>query len=223
MRRLPILLVICAAFASAIPALADKDFLTEDEIAKVREAQIPNDRLKLYVLFARQRIDQLQRLLNKEKKGRSVEARELLEDYSSIIDAIDTVSDDALRRGADIAEGTAATTMAEKRFLGQLQQIKDRNPADMDLYKVALQEAIAGTSDSIDLASEDAGARGAKLSAEDKRAKKEAEETLKEEDKTGKPSGQQTTSADASATDDTKPKRKPPTLLHPGEKLPDPQ
>ena len=68
--------------ASGIPALAQRDFLTSDEVEKVREAQEPNQRLKLYVLFARQRIDQLQRLLEKEKKGRSLAARELLEDYT---------------------------------------------------------------------------------------------------------------------------------------------
>jgi len=220
MKHLPTLVLICATFAGAIPALADKDFLTEDEIEKVREAQLPNDRLKLYILFARQRMDQLQRLLSKEKKGRSAEARELLEDYSSIIDAIDTVSDDALKRGVDIAEGTAAAKAAEKRFLGQLQQIQDRNPPDIALYNVALKEAIGSTSDSMDLASEDPTARGATLSAEDKKAKQEAEQTLKAEDRIDKSSAEPAKTADAS-TDEARPKRKPPTLLKPGEKLPD--
>src|ERR1700679_880492 len=120
MRRFPICVLI---LASVLPALAQKDFLTENEIEKVREAQLPNDRLKLYALFARQRLDQLQRLLEKEKKGRSLAARELLEDYSSIIDAIDTVSDDALKRGVDITLGTAEVIGSEKRFLEQLQKI----------------------------------------------------------------------------------------------------
>src|SRR5580692_5531098 len=148
--------------AGSCPALAQRDFLTSDEVEKVREAQAPNDRLKLYALFARQRLDQLQRLLEKEKKGRSLAARELLEDYSSIIDAIDTVTDDALKRKVDVIEGKNAVTESEKRFLAQLQKIKDRNPADIDLYDVALKEAIASTSDSIDLASEDTASRGAK-------------------------------------------------------------
>jgi hypothetical protein len=210
---------VCAILVSAVPALAQKDFLTEDEIEKVREAQLPNDRLKLYALFAKQRLDQLQRLLEKEKKGRSLAARELLEDYSSIIDAIDTVSDDALKRGVDITEGKVAVTGSEKRFLAQLQKIQDRNPADIDLYDVALKEAIASTSDSMDLATEDAASRGAKLSAEDKKAKEEAEKTLAAEDSKGKPPAEVKT-ADAKPADD-KPKRKPPTLLRPGEKLPD--
>jgi hypothetical protein len=223
MRRFPICVLILASvtLANVAPALAQKDFLTENEIEKVREAQVPSERLKLYALFARQRLDQLQRLLEKEKKGRSLAARELLEDYASIIDAIDTVSDDALKRGVDITAGTVEVIGSEKRFLEQLQKIQDRNPADLDLYEVALKEAIASTSDSIDLAKEDAGGRGAKLSAEDKRAKEEAEKALAAEDNKGKPPEDAKT-ADAKPADD-KPKRKPPTLLRPGEKLPDSQ
>ena len=231
-KRLPVLVLICATFMGAVPALAEHDFLTEAEIEKVREAQAPNDRLKLYILFARQRVDQLERLLSKDRKGRAAEARELLEDYANIIDEIDTVTDDALKRGADSAEGTAAVIAAEKRFLGQLQQIRDRNLADADYYEIALHEAIAGTSDSIDEAGDNAKGRGATLAEEDKRQKKEAEETLRAEDRIGKPaeaakSGDakpgQTTTADASTSDDSKPKRKPPTLLRPGEKAVDQQ
>src|SRR5580658_8467004 len=109
--------LICAILITQLPAFAEKDFLTTDEIEKVREAQEPNDRLKLYVLFARQRLDQLQRLLEKEKKGRSLIARELLEDYVEIVDALDTVVDDALKRGADLNVGTTAVRDAENRFL----------------------------------------------------------------------------------------------------------
>jgi hypothetical protein len=209
----------CAMLASGVPAWAQKDFLTSDEVEKVREAQLPNDRLKLYALFARQRLDQLQRLLEKEKKGRSLTARELLEDYSSIIDAIDTVSDDALKRGVDIAEGMTAVTDSEKRFLGQLQKIKDRAPADIDLYDIALKEALASTSDSMDLAKEDTGSRAAKLSEEDKKLKEEAQQTIAAEDSRGKPVDE-AKNGDAKP-DDGKPKRKPPTLLRKGETAPD--
>jgi hypothetical protein len=213
-------LPLCAAFAAVMPAFAQRDFLTADEIEKVREAQLPNDRLKLYALLARQRLDQLDRLLSKDKKGRSLTARELLEDYSNIIDAIDTVSDDALKRGTDIAEGTAAVTGSEKTFLTLLQKIRDRAPADLDLYEVALKEAIAGTSDSMDLAKSDTGVRAAQLSAEDKKLKEEAEQELAAEDSKGKPVTEAKNSADG-RPDDGKTKRKPPTLLKPGEKPPE--
>src|SRR5699024_4304584 len=122
-------LIFAAFLASGIPALAQRDFLTADEIEKVREAQEPNERLKLYIVFARQRVDQLQRLLEKDKKGRSLTVRQLLEDYSNIIDAMDTVSDDALKRGTDIALAAGAVRDAENRMLAQLQKIKDKGPA----------------------------------------------------------------------------------------------
>jgi hypothetical protein len=211
-------LPLCAMLFSGVPAVAQKDFLTSDEVEKVREAQLPNDRLKLYALFARQRLDQLQRLLEKDKKGRSLTARELLEDYSNIIDAIDTVSDDALKRGVDISEGTTAVTDSEKRFIAQLQKIRDRAPADIDFYEIALKEAIASTSDSMDLAKEDTGSRAAKLSAEDKKVKEEAAQTIAAEDSRGKPVEE---AKNGDAKPDDKPKRKPPTLLRKGEQAPD--
>lgn len=207
--------IILAILASGIPAFAQRDFLTSDEVEKVREAQEPNARLKLYVLFARQRLDQLQRLLGKEKKGRSLEARELLEDYTNIIDALDTVSDDALLKGADLTPGTSAVRDAENRFVTQLQKIKDRPPADLDLYNIALTEALAATTDSLDLSHQDSGRRAMKLNERDDKIKDEAEKVLAAEDPKGKV-GEQADAVDAK-TDDGKPKRKPPTLYRPGE------
>jgi hypothetical protein len=209
-----LLLFSILGIAGLVPqARAERDFLTGDEVEKIREAQDPNDRLKLYVLLARQRLDQLERLLAKDKKGRSATARDLLEDYSKIIDAIDTVSDDALKRGADIALGSAAVSDSEKRFLTQLQKIRERAPSDVDLYDLELKEAIASTNDSMDLSKQDTGIRAAKLSDEDKKLKEEAEQEIAAEDSKGKP----TATADGKPAD-AKPKRKAPTLMRPGEK-----
>ncbi len=204
--------IVPAILATGIPAFAQKDFLTSDEVEKVREAQEPNERLKLYVLFARQRLDQLQRLLQKDKKGRSLLARELLEDYTSIIDALDTVSDDALKRGSDNSIGTNAAREAEHKFLTQLQKIKDRPPTDLDMYSTALTEALAATSDSLDLSQEDPTSRAAKLNDGDKKQKEEAEKVIAAEDSKGKPPV-----GDAKPAADAKPARKPPTLLRQGE------
>ena len=121
-------LVAILLLLGIVPIYAQRDFLTSDEVEKIRDVQEPNARMKLYLLFARQRLDQFQQLLKKDKKGRSLEARDLLEDYTNILDAMNSVSDDALQRHLPVKEGLEAADSAEKRFLGQLQKVDDAPP-----------------------------------------------------------------------------------------------
>jgi predicted transcriptional regulator len=211
------LLIPVLAACAAMPVFAQRDFLTNDEIEKVREVQEPNLRIKLYILFARQRMDQFQQLLKKDKKGRSLEVRELLEDYSNILDAMGNVSDDALKRHVPITEGLDAASSAEKRFLAQLRKVDEDRPADADQYEVELKEALAATEDGLELAEGDTGTRAAELAAREKKEKQESTAILKAEGV--KPTDVAGVQGDK--TPDGKPKRKPPTLMRPGEKPPD--
>lgn len=198
----------------AFPLFAQRDFLTNNEIEQIREAQEPNVRLQTYVLFARQRLDQLQQQIAKDRKGRSLEIRTLLEDYSQIIDAIDTVSDDALKRKADISAGIKAVADAEQKFLVLLKKVQDSQPHDLGMYDVALKDAIGGTSDSLDTTKESIAARTQSVEAKAQREKQDLEAVTTSE----RAKEQKKENAKAELTEDGKPVRKPPTLYRPGEK-----
>jgi hypothetical protein len=200
------LLLCCAA---AVCAAQDRDFLTPNEVAQVREAQDPNDRLKLYVHFAQMRMDLIEQYLAKEKPGRSVFIHDNLEDYNQIIEAMDSVADDALRRNRPIDKGILLVLDAEKEFLDKLTKIQDAEPKDLDRYKFVLTEAIDTTSDSRELSMQDSAKRSAQLAAQDSKEKKARDAMM--------PAKEVKDRKQAAQTEDEK-KKKTPSLYRPGEK-----
>lgn len=190
----------------------DRDFLTSNEVDQVREAQEPDERLQLYVHFARQRMDLIEQYLAKEKPGRSIFIHNALEDYSKIIEAIDSVADDALRHKRPIDKGMVAVIAAEKDFLAKLNKIQDSDPKDLDRYKFVLSEAIDTTSDSEQLSMEDSQKRAADITAEDTKEKSGRESMM---------STAEQKERKKAANKDEENKKKTPSLYRPGEKPPE--
>jgi hypothetical protein len=200
------LLLCCAA---AFCMAQDRDFLTPNEVSQIREAQDPNDRLKLYVHFAQTRMDLIEQYVAKEKPGRSVFIHDNLEDYSQIIEAMDSVADDALRRNKPIDKGMLLVLDAEKDFLDKLTKIQDADPKDLDRYKFVLTEAIDTTSDSRELSMQDSAKRSAELAAQDTKEKKARDAMM--------PAKEVKERKQAAQAEDNK-KKKTPSLYRPGEK-----
>jgi hypothetical protein len=186
----------------------DRDFLTADEADQVRLAQEPNLRLKLYLHFAKQRMDLIQQAVAQEKPGRSKLIHDLLEDYTSIIEAIDTVTDDALKRKLDVAEGVSAVGEAEKEMLAGLEKIKEANPKDIGRYQFVLDNALETTKDSVELAAQDLKSRSTNVEAKAARQKEELEALMNPEEVKAKREAEKKEAAT---------KKKAPTLRRKGE------
>jgi hypothetical protein len=203
---------ILLGFALVLPLAAQRDFLTADEADQVRLAQLPNDRLKLYVHFARQRLDLLKRMFASQKPGRSALIHDTLEDYSKIIEAIDVVTDDGLKRKAEVDLGVAEVVHAEKEMLPVLKKFLESQPKDISRYEFSLKLAIETTSDSLELAQEDLADRFEAVHAQAEKEKKEIEAVTQPKDLEEKKAEEKKASTDEK-------KRKPPTLLRPGEQV----
>ncbi|MCL5744384.1 MAG: hypothetical protein M1541_10735 [Acidobacteria bacterium] len=178
----------------------------------MRLAQDPNERLKLYAKFAAQRVEMVRQLVEQSRPGRSQLIHDTLEDYSNILDAIDTVADDALGRKLEIGEGMKAVAAADKEMLPKLQKIADSRPKDLTLYEFMLTQAIETTQDSLSSANEDLGGRAQEVAAKEARDKKELESMMQPKDLEAKRAAEKKAAAETN-------KRKPPTLLRKGEKI----
>lgn len=205
MVRCLLTLLLLAAIAPA----QERDFLTADEADQIRETQEPNLRLRLYVKFAQQRIALLQQLLGKEKAGRSALIHDTLEDYAKVIEAIDTVADDALKRKVSIAEGIKAVAEAEQQMLDALKKLDEKPGKDYSRYEFVMKQAIETTADSAELSAQDLSQRATEVAAKDKKEKEEREAIMSPEDKEQKKVAEQKTGDQM--------QRKKPTLRRKGE------
>jgi hypothetical protein len=197
----------------ALPLAAQqRDFLTSDETDQLREVQEPNERLALYSKWALLRLDEIEQLIASNRPGRAAFIHDLLEDYGHIIEAMDSVADDALRRKISIDTGVTALTGSEKDMVTRLEKIRDAKPKDLARYEFALSDAIDTTQDSLELNQADMPGRAASVAAKEAKERQERLATITPAE-----------AADRKAEDKkaAPPKKKAPTLLRPGEKLPD--
>ncbi len=206
-----------AAFAAGslavvnVASAQDRDFLSSDEAAQIKEMQDPNGRIELYAKFARRRIDLVKSLLSKDKQGRSIIIHDALDDYTQILDAIDAVVDDALERKIDVKAAMIPLGNYERDALPMLKRIRESQPKDLAAYDFVLKTAIDATQDSIESSSADLDERQKDLEHKAAEDKQKLEQMQTPADKAQQQKNQQ--------QQDQQQQRKPPTLLRPGEKM----
>lgn len=207
-----LILTLMAPLLALPLAAQQRDFLTPDETDQLREVQEPNARLALYSKWALLRLDEIEQMIASNKAGRSTFIHDLLEDYGHIVEAMDTVADDALRRKISIDVGVTALTSSEKDMLTRLQKIRDAKPKDLARYEFVLADAIDTTQDSLDLNQADLPGRAASVAAKEAKEKEERLATMTPDEVKERKAEEKKTAP---------PKKKGPTLMRPGERPPD--
>ena len=120
----------------------------------------------------------------------------------------------------DIKVGLGAVASVEKAMLPMLKQIEESRPKDLERYEFALTQAIETTTDSLELAEQDLGKRGSDVEKREQAKKKAIEAEMTPIEKEGQKAevAKKKQAEEEKAAEDAPPKRKPPTLLRPGEK-----
>jgi hypothetical protein len=154
MRFLSRLLLVCfflamASRASYARPSQQKDYLSAVEADKIRDAETPNERIKLFLMFAEDRLKKFQYELDHPSMNRHADMlNSLLNAYIGCIDDAADLIQLGIEKQQNIRPGIDLMAARTKEFLAVLEKLSAEGP-EIDLYKDNLDDAIEGTRDAM--------------------------------------------------------------------------
>lgn len=144
------LIFTVASARAANPAAQKKEYLTESEADKIREAVEPGERIKLYISFAEDRLKKFQYELTRQTpdRRRGEMLNSLMNDYAGCIDDAADQIGLAREKQADIRASLKIFKSKGKDFSDALQKLDQGGP-EFDTYKDTLEDAIESTKDAL--------------------------------------------------------------------------
>jgi hypothetical protein len=134
--------------AHAVPQ--KKEYLTQAEADKIRDAETPAERIRIFVSFAEDRLKKFQYELVRTvpERRRSEILNGLLNGYTGCVDdAADQIAI-AREKQADIRAALKLMKFKGQQFLDVLEKLDQGGP-EFDTYKDTLEDAIEGTKDAL--------------------------------------------------------------------------
>jgi len=148
--------ILLAALVSSVPARAQKkDYLTDAEADKIRDADTPSIRIKLFIGFASGRIDKLKYEFAHPEDSVDREARmdNLINSYTGCLDDAGDLIDLGVEKQEDIREAVKQMHDQAPAFLAYLKEIEAKK-GEAENYKDNLDDAIESTNDALKSADE---------------------------------------------------------------------
>lgn len=139
---------VCGCF----PALtagqrAEKDYLSSVEAAKIRDAETTNDRIKLFLTFAEDRLTKFQYELDHPSSNKHTEMLNyLMNSYIGCVDDAADLIQLGLEKQDNIRQGIDLMATKSKDFLETLKKYASGGP-ELEAYKDNLDDAVEGTED----------------------------------------------------------------------------
>ncbi len=126
-----------------------KDYLSALEADKIRDAETPNERIKLFIQFADDRLKKFQYELDHPSSSRHAEMLNyLMNGYIGCVDDASDLIQEGLEKQQNIRAGIDLMASKAKEFLDVLKKIS-ADGKELESYKFNLDDAIEGTQDAI--------------------------------------------------------------------------
>ena len=127
----------------------EKDYLSSIEADKIRDAETPNERVKLFIAFAEDRLKKFQYELDHPSSNKHADILNfLMNSYIGCLDDAADIITIGLEKQESIREGIDLMEVKAKEFLVILEKYQADGP-EKEIYKENLDDAIEGTQDAI--------------------------------------------------------------------------
>jgi hypothetical protein len=146
--------VLVGTMAIGVPAPVraqrpEKDYLSDLEAGKIRDAETPNERVKLFLSFAEDRLKKFQYELEHPSPNKHTEMLNyLMNSYGGCVDDAADLIQLALEKQENIRQGIDLMASKAQEFLVILQKYAKEGP-ELESYKDNLDDAIEGTQDAL--------------------------------------------------------------------------
>ncbi|GAC1618320.1 MAG: hypothetical protein NVS9B13_06090 [Candidatus Acidiferrum sp.] len=130
-------------------AAQQKDYLSTLEADKIRDAETTNERVKLFLSFADDRLKKFQYELAHPSASAHFEIlNSLMNAYVGCVDDAADLIQLAIQKQENVRQGIDLIASRTKDFLAVLQKYSTEGP-ELELYKETLDDAMEGTKDAM--------------------------------------------------------------------------
>jgi hypothetical protein len=147
--------IVFVFFVLALPVVAharteqQKDYLSALEADKIRDAETVNERIKLFLTFADDRLKKFQYELEHPSSNRHADMlNSMLNAYVGCVDDAADLNQLGIEKQDNIRVGVDLMATRTKEFLVILEKLA-AGGAEIDIYKENLDDAIEGTRDAM--------------------------------------------------------------------------
>ena len=127
----------------------EKDYLSGYEADKIRDAETPNEKIKLFIQFADDRLKKFQyELEHPSQTNHTQQLNYLMNSYVGCVDDAADLMQEAAQKQQNVRAGVDLIASKAKEFLEILKKIQVEGK-EIEVYRDNLDDAIEGTQDAI--------------------------------------------------------------------------